>query len=158
MSARILVALRIKATPERVFEAFTAEIGQWWRANPLFDFTPRSPGILAFEPGPEGCLVEILPNGRRFEIGRVRVWSPPTRLVVGWRQATFAPGVETEVEVRFEPAGGETRVTVEHRGWDAIPQDHVARHGFSNGIFLTRHGQWWRDLLAALADHRSLRS
>lgn len=158
MSSRILVALRIKAAPERVFDAFTAEIGQWWRANPLFAFTPRSPGNLEFEPGPEGRLVEVLPNGRRFEIGRVRAWSPLARLVFGWRQAAFAPGFETEVEVRFEPVDGETRVTVEHRGWDQIPQDHVARHGFPNQMFLTRHGQWWRDLLAALADHRSLRS
>lgn len=47
MSSRILVALRVPASPERAFEAFTAEIGQWWRPNGLFQFTPRSPGTLA---------------------------------------------------------------------------------------------------------------
>ena len=37
-----------------------------------------------------------------FEIGRIRAWEPPRRLVFGWRQATFAPDQDTEVEVRFE--------------------------------------------------------
>ena len=43
MSSRVVVALRIKASPERVFEAFTTEIAIWWRPNGLFAFTPRSP-------------------------------------------------------------------------------------------------------------------
>jgi hypothetical protein len=30
----------------------------------------------------------------------------------------------------------ETRVTVEHRGWDSVPQEHVARHGFPDAVFL----------------------
>jgi hypothetical protein len=85
-----------------------------------------------------------------FEIGQIRAWQPPHRLVVGWRHATFAPGQDTEVEVRFEAVGEETRVTVEHTGWDSVPIDHVARHGFPTGVFLQRHGEWWRALLAAL--------
>ncbi len=147
MSSKILVALRIEAPPEVVFDAFTADIGLWWRPNPLFSFTPRSPGVLAFE---DGRLVERLPTGKVFEIGPVRVWSRGERLVFGWRQASFAPGMDTEVEVRFEPVEGFTRVTVEHRGWDTVPAGHVARHGFPDTLFLRRHGEWWRDLLAAL--------
>ena len=65
----------------------------------------------------------------------------------GWRQATFAADQTTEVEVRFDPVGGETRVTVEHRGWEAIPAAHVAKHGWANPIFLQRHGEWWKALL-----------
>ena len=151
MSSRVLVALRVAASPERAFEAFTGEIGQWWRPNPLFAFTPRDPGMLSFEPGEGGRLIQTLPGGRIFEIGRVRVWRPPERLVFGWRQATFAPDQETEVEVRFEPVGSETRVTVEHRGWDSVPAAHVARHGFPDPVFLRRHGEWWQALLDALA-------
>jgi uncharacterized protein YndB with AHSA1/START domain len=152
---KVLVALRVKAAPERAFTAFVEEIGVWWRPNPLFRFTPRSPGVLSFEPpdgeGRGGRLVEILPGGKVFEVGRIRVWEPPHRLVVGWRQATFASGQDTEVEVRFEPVeGGETRVRVEHTGWDSVPIDHVARHGFPLGVFLQRHGEWWRDLLSSM--------
>jgi uncharacterized protein YndB with AHSA1/START domain len=147
VSSRVLVALRVAVGPDRAFEAFTREIGEWWSSNALFRFTPREPGVLSFEPGEGGRLVETLPSGKVFEIGRVSVWSPPTRLVFGWRQATFAPDQATEVEVRFEPVGDETRVTVEHSGWDSVPAAHVARHGFPDQVFLERHARWWQVLL-----------
>ena len=149
MSSRVLVALRIKATPARTFAAFTQEIGAWWRPNALFAFTPRACGVLSFEPGEGGRLIETRADGKVFEIGGIRVWAPPSRLVFGWRQASFAEGQDTEVEVRFEAVGDETRVTVEHTGWDSVPAGHVARHGFPNAVFLRRHGEWWRALLSA---------
>jgi uncharacterized protein YndB with AHSA1/START domain len=152
VTSRVVVALRVKATPERAFDVFTREIGLWWRHNPLFQFTPRDPGVLSFEPGAEGRLIETLANGKVFEIGRIRAWEPPSRLVVGWRQAAFRPGQDTEVEVRFEPVGDQTRVTVEHRGWESVPQDHVARHSFPDAIFLRRHGEWWQALLDAVKE------
>jgi uncharacterized protein YndB with AHSA1/START domain len=149
MASRILVSLRIKARPERAFEAFTKEISLWWRPNTLFAFTPREPGILSFEPGEGGRLIETRNGGKIFEVGKIRVWSPPLRLVFGWRQASFTPEQLTEVEVSFEPVGEETRVTVEHHGWDTVPTAHVARHGFENSVFLRRHGEWWQTLLVA---------
>jgi uncharacterized protein YndB with AHSA1/START domain len=161
MSSKVLVALRIKAAPLRVFEVFTADIGAWWKPNALFSFTPRSPGVLAFEDRGEGegegtRLVERLPSGKVFEIGPVHVWDPGKRLVFGWRQASFAPGMDTQVEVRFEPVGDETRVTVEHRGWDTVPIEHVARHRFPDAVFLQRHAEWWRALLTGLASRAAM--
>lgn len=150
MASRVLVALRVPAAPQRAFDAFTGQIGRWWRPSPLFAFTPRSPGVLAFEGGEGGRLIETLPTGKVFEIGKVKVWSPPERLVFSWRQTTFAPDQDTEVEVRFESMGEETRVTVEHRGWDTVPAAHVARHGFPDQVFLLRHAEWWQALLASL--------
>ena len=152
MSSKIIVALRVPASPARAFKAFTQEIGLWWRPSPIFPFTPRSPGVMAFEPGEGGRLTETLASGKVFEIGRIRVWAPGERLVFGWRQATFTPDQDTEVEIRFEAVGEETRVTVEHRGWDSVPADHVARHGFPDAIFLRRHGEWWQVLVASLRD------
>jgi uncharacterized protein YndB with AHSA1/START domain len=149
VSSKVLVSLRVKAPPERAFDAFVGQIGAWWRPNPLFAFTPRDPGAMSFEPGAGGRLITTLASGKVFEIGRIRAWEPPTRLVFGWRQATFAPDQDTEVEVRFEPVGDETRVTVEHFGWDSVPAAHVARHGFANAVFLTRHGEWWQALLGS---------
>lgn len=148
MSSKILVALRIAAPPEVVFDAFTGDIALWWRPNGLFSFTPRSPGLMAFE---DDRLVERLASGRVFEVGKVKVWERGARLVFGWRQASFAPGMDTEVEVRFEAVDEGTRVTVEHRGWDSVPAENVARHGFPDRIFLQRHGEWWRTLLSGLA-------
>jgi uncharacterized protein YndB with AHSA1/START domain len=149
VTSRILVSLRVAATPERAFAAFTREIGAWWRPDPLFAFTRRAPGRLAFEPGPGGRLVETSADGETFEIGAITAWEPGVRLAFTWRQASFAPEQTTHVEIRFEPVGNETRITVEHRGWDAIPQDHVARHEFPDAVFLSRHGEWWQTLLAA---------
>ena len=145
--SRILVALRVAASPEHAFEVFTREIGSWWQPNVLFRFTPRSPGVVRFEGGEGGRFIEELPDGKIFEIGRVRAWEPGSRLVFGWRQATFARDQDTEVEVRFEAVGEETRVTVEHRGWDSVPKEHVARHGFEAILFLRHHGEWWQALL-----------
>jgi len=147
MTSRILVSLRVATMPERAFEMFVGEIGAWWRPNALFRFTPGSPGVLAFEPGLGGRLTETSADGGVFEIGRITVWDPGVRLAFTWRQASFAPEQMTEVEVRFEPVGSETRVTVEHRGWETIPQEHVARHTFPDAIFLQRHGEWWQSLL-----------
>ena len=149
MTSKVLVSLRVAADAERAFAVFTREVGQWWCPNAMFAFTPRSPGRLAFEEGLGGAFTETLPNGKVFEIGRITAWEPGARLAFTWRQATFRPGQMTQVEVRFEPMGEETRVTVEHRGWDSVPREHVARHGIPDTLFLTRHGQWWQELLGA---------
>jgi hypothetical protein len=83
-----------------------------------------------------------------FEIGRIIAWEPGVRLAFTWRQATFTSGKITEVEVRFESVGNETRLTVEHRGWETVPLEHVARHGFPDTVFLRRHAEWWQVQLA----------
>jgi hypothetical protein len=145
-----MISVRVKVTPVRAFEAFTREIAAWWRPNAEFRFTPRSPGALSFEGGEGGRFIETLPNGKVFEVGDIRVWRPGEKLVFGWRCAWFEDGQDTEVEVRFEPVGDETRVTVEHRGWDGVPQGNIARHGFPIGFFLQREAEWWRAMLSDL--------
>ena len=152
MTSRVLVSVRVRTSPGRAFEIFTRDIALWWTPNTLFQFTSGRRGSLAFEPQEGGRFTETLANGTVFEIGRIRVWQPGERLVFGWRQATFQPGQDTEVEVTFEAVGTETRVTVTHRGWDSVPDEHVARHGFPEAIFLRRHGEWWQALLARLRD------
>ncbi len=140
----VLVALRVKASPERAFDAFTGEIGSWWRPDPLFPVTPRGDGTLAFEGGAGGRLVTRLPNGKNFEIGRVIEWRRGAKLAFTWRHATFTDEQETRVEVTFEPVGAETRVSVTHMGWTDIPREHVARHGFPDHATLMRVADWWR--------------
>lgn len=151
MTSKVYVALRVKAAPSRAFAAFVGEIGAWWRPNGLFQTTPRAPGVLAFEPGEGGRLTETLASGKVFEIGRVRVWDPPHRLVFSWRQANFPPELSTEVEVRFEAVGEETRVSVEHRGFDRVPEG-AARHGFPDEVLLMRLADWWRTLLTSFRE------
>ena len=149
MTASVLVALRVAAPPERAFAAFTEEIALWWTPHLAFQITPRGDGRLSFEGGAGGRLITTLPNGKVFKIGDIQAWDPPTRLVFTWRQATFAPEMQTAVEVSFEPVGEETRVTVMHAGWTTIPREHVARHGFPD-LFTQRYvGDWWRASLVA---------
>ncbi len=154
-SSRVLVALRVPATAERAFAAFTNEIALWWQPSGLFQFTDGRTGTLAFEPGPTGRLIETYDDGTAFVIGDIRVWEPPHRLVLTWRHATFATDQGTELHVRFdavrEPTA-HTRVTVEHFGWDAIPAGHAARHGFPLATFQLRFASWWQTLLGALID------
>lgn len=150
MVSTVLVALRVAATPQRAFEVFTQEIATWWRPHPLFQITPRGDGVLRFEPGPGGRLIAELPNGQVHEVGKIKVWAPGERLVVGWRPGSVPPEQATELEVRFEAVGQETRVTVEHRGWDRVDQANAARHGFPEGPFLQRTAEWWRGELASL--------
>ena len=151
MTSKVDVALRVKASPERAFAAFVGEIGAWWRPNSLFQTTPRAPGRLAFEPGEGGRLTETLASGKVFEIGRILVWEPPHRLTFSWRQANFPPELTTQVEVCFEAVGEETRVSVEHRGFDQVPEG-AARHGFPDEVLLMRLAEWWRALLTSYRD------
>lgn len=153
MTSRVLVALRIAAPPSRVFTAFTAEIKQWWRPHGLFESNGRTDGRLTIEAGLGGRLIETYPDGEEFEVGNVRVWDPPNHLVFSWRAASFPPDRETEVQVRFEDVAGGTRVVVEHLGWDGIPREHAARHGFPLLPFQQRLAEWWQALLGSLADY-----
>jgi len=150
VTSKVYVSLRVRASAERAFQVFVGQIGAWWRPNALFATTPRAPGRLAFEPGQGGRLTETLADGKVFEIGRITAWEPPARLVFSWRQASFPPDLATEVEVRFEAQGEETRVSVEHRGFTRVPLGNAARHGFPDALLQMRLAEWWRDLLDAL--------
>ena len=150
MTSKVYVALRVAASSERAFTAFVDEIGAWWRPNMLFQTTPR-PGRLSFEPGEGGRLIEPRAGDKVFEIGRILAWEPPHRLVFSWRQANFPPDLHTEVEVVFEAVGRETRVSVEHRGFDRVPAG-AARHGFPDEVLLMRLAEFWRSQIEGLRD------
>lgn len=156
-ASRVLVAVRVPMPAKRAFIAFTEQIGQWWQPNSIFQFTPGRVGTMVFESGPDGRLLERYDDGTEFVIGRVRLWDPPRRVVLGWRQASFAADQDTELHVSFEQVTGDgvqTRVTVEHFGWDRIPPEGAARHGFPLGVLQLRFAEWWQAQLGALAATR----
>jgi uncharacterized protein YndB with AHSA1/START domain len=157
VTSKVLISLRVPADPARAFEAFTRDISSWWQPSPLFPLTPFGDGELAFEPGVGGRLITHLANGETFEIGRISAWEPGKRIVFGWRHTSFAAAESTEVEVLFELVGQETRVSIEHRAWDRIPQRHVARHGFPEIVTLQKVADWWRASLWAFRDQLTLR-
>jgi uncharacterized protein YndB with AHSA1/START domain len=145
---RVLVATRVPCEPAEAFTRFTAEIGEWWQPNDLFQFSEGRTGTLAFESREGGRLIETYDDGTAFVVGVIRTWAPPRLLVLSWRYASFSPDLSTELHVIFEPTGpGQTRVTVEHYGWEAIPSDHASRHNFPVATFQLRFAEWWRSLL-----------
>ena len=131
---------------ERAFELFTAEISGWW--PPDRRHTGDAASALFLEK--TGRFFERASDGREVELGKVRTWEFPTRLVLD-----FYPGTDaehpTEVEVRFEtdPASSSrTRVTVLHRPTAASAELFGSR--------VSRYVASWDQVLPALAHAAAL--
>lgn len=150
----VRVTVTVRAPPEVAFRVFTEETDLWWRHGPAYRVAGRLPGVLAFEPGVGGRLVERFPSPagpREHVAGTILAWDPPSRLCFEWRAVNFAAHERTEVELRFEPtASGGTRVTLTHTGLAALRPDHPVKHGRPHREFLADLGGWWGGLLAAL--------
>ncbi|MEM7413408.1 MAG: SRPBCC domain-containing protein [Myxococcota bacterium] len=142
------VSTTLAVAPDLAFRLFTEEVDLWWKGGPRFRWYPERGGTLRFEPGVGGRFLEDYGDDA-FEVGRVRVWEPATRLVFDFRARNFSPDQSTEVDVTFEAVGEGCRVTVVHSGWDAIAADHPARHGMDAASFDAMMGLWWADLLNA---------
>ena len=118
MAAEPLTAsVHIEAAPEQVFEYFTSPeaIVRWMGDYALLE--PSSGG--AFEVDINGVPV----RWRYLEV------EPPHRLLISWGHAgsdRLPPGAST-VEVRLSPAGGGTRVEIEHRDLPEEMRDAFGR-------------------------------
>jgi len=153
----VRVTSRVEVDADTAFRVFTEEVDLWWRQGPRFRWHVQRGGTLRFESGAGGRFLEVYPNGESFEVGKIRIWDPPRRLVFGFRARSFGPDENTEVEVRFEPIGVATDVTVLHRGFSALRADHPARHGLGSGDFENLMGTFWADLLTAARQHAAAR-
>ena len=92
------------------------------------------------EPRKGGRWYTTHEDGSETVVGHMLVWEPPHRIVFTW--VTPNKG-NTEVDVRFTPVTGGTRVEVEHRGLELMGGEG---HAFGTG---------WDEVLAcyqALAD------
>jgi len=147
ITASVVVAL----PPTAAFEVFTEEVDVWWRRGPEYRVGAETSSELSFEPGLGGRLLESVGgHGEPLELGRIDVWEPGRRLALDWRGPNFEPGQTTRVEIRFEPVGEGTRVTVAHSGWASLPPDHPVRHGLPDDDVYRMWGSWWRNQLAGL--------
>lgn len=149
----VKAAVSVRLPPARAFALFTDQMNAWWRRGPKFRHAGVRQGLIHIEPGVGGRLFESWDEGgaeRVFEVGLVTRWTPPDGLAFTWRNANFADGEVTEVEVSFEAMGVTTMVTVVHRGWSSVRADHPARHGLDVAGFQRMLGLWWGDQLRAL--------
>jgi len=152
-TAGIVATTIVDAVPETAFEIFTSEVDAWWKQGPRFRPSVQGQGVLTFEPGVGGRLLETYDDQSHFVFGRVKIWDPGQRLVFELIGRDFLPGESTEVDVRFEAVGAGTRVTIEHRGWDRFPADHPVRHGLEGTAFDNVMSVWWADLLVSIRLH-----
>jgi uncharacterized protein YndB with AHSA1/START domain len=155
----VSVTTVVAVDADTAFSVFTDDIDLWWRRGPGHQFRPGADGAMRFDPGPEGRLVQVFDARGEdvYEVGRVLVWEPGKRLAFEFHGFNYEPDQMTQVEVRFEPVDAGTRVTLEHRGWDSLPQDHPARHGLDSAAFASTIGVFWADLLVRVrtrASHR----
>jgi uncharacterized protein YndB with AHSA1/START domain len=144
--AKLIRTIEVPTDPERAFRAFTDEIGSWYRGGPhSWNDPDRAIGI-RFEPGVGGRLLEIYAKGEPYVRGDVTAWEPGSRLVFEWH-SDFLPRVEppTEVEVRFTAIPEGTRVTLEHRGLERLPEA-IARR-FATRAW-ARFVRWYAEYLA----------
>lgn len=111
---------------EEAFRVFTAEARSWWPVE-RHSINVEVDEIV-FEPEVGGTVYEIGANGERGHWATVLEWEPPTKLVLAWNILERA-GDATEVEVRFIPEGGRTRVELEHRGWENVELEAPAKRG-----------------------------
>jgi uncharacterized protein YndB with AHSA1/START domain len=153
------VSVRVAVPRAAAFAIFTEEIDRWWRRGRKFRHAGDRRGIIRIEPGVGGRLFESFDSDSGtvvFETGRVVAWEPPARFALEWRNSNFAPHEKTLVQVAFDEANGDdgegTLVTVRHSGWEALPDDHPARHGKVGAAFARMIGMWWADLLTSLRE------
>jgi uncharacterized protein YndB with AHSA1/START domain len=120
MPAPVRKSVRVGAPPERAFEAFTAGVGRWWPKTHHIGASDLDTQVI--EPKAGGRWYERGVDGVECALGKVLVWEPPARLVLGWQLTPdwkFDPDLMTEVEVRFIPNGPKaTLVELEHRNLD----------------------------------------
>ena len=96
--------------PPAAFALFTQKIAQWWPADRRHTQDPASEIFLL----PSGRFYERARDGQEVELGHVRAWELPSRILLDFFIAT-GPDKPTEVEITFTAQDGGTRVTVTHR-------------------------------------------
>jgi hypothetical protein len=106
----IVKSVMLPLAPLAAFELFTQKIGMWWPANRRHTQDPASEIFLL----QSGRFYERARDGREVELGYVRSWELPSRILFDFFIAT-GPEKPTEVEITFAADEGGTRVTVIHR-------------------------------------------
>lgn len=148
-------SITVRASVERAFQVFTAEMDTWWPRSHHIGKVPMKKTLME---GWEGgrCYSEQI-DGSECDWGRVVVWEPPARFVMAWQidhKWGYQPDLakSSEVEVRFTPtADGGTQVDLEHRYFDRMGEGASEMR-----VAVGNPGGWsgLLDLFAARAEER----
>lgn len=132
-------SIHVRRPVETTFRLFTDAIGKWWPLREGVSMDPKRAADMILEARVGGRFFERFADGEECEIGVVTACAPPERIVFTFKMPSWEGA--TEVEVRFSPDVGGTRVDLEHRGWErAGAKARDARPAFDGG---------WDKVLAA---------
>jgi len=132
----IVKSVVLPLSPPRAFALFTEAIATWWPPERRHTNDPASEIFLL----KNGRFYERARDGREVELGHVRFWDPPHRILLDFFIAT-GPEKPTEVEIVFVPFGQDTQVTVTHRPKPSSEALWTER--------APRYERAWQDVLAA---------
>jgi uncharacterized protein YndB with AHSA1/START domain len=138
----------VRSDVSHTFEVFVATIGRWWPLRPFSAGESRVADVV-FEQRAGGRVYEIWDDGTTVDWGSVLVFEPPHRFVMTWCMTPAA----TEVELRFVALSATlTRVSVEHRGWEALADADAAKDcalpgGYAGGAYV----KGWETILSRFA-------
>jgi uncharacterized protein YndB with AHSA1/START domain len=139
-------SIRVRASAERAFRAFTTEMDSWWPRTHHIGKSPMK--RVVFEGRRGGAIYTDQEDGTPCPWGTVLTWEPPHRFVFAWQvnpDWQYEPDLAkcSEVEVRFTPADdGTTLVELEHRNLErhggdcATMRDKVNQEGGWNGLLV----------------------
>ena len=148
-AAAVRKSITVMAGVERAFRVFTEDYDSWWPRSHHIGKSPMKKAIIETKQG--GRCYSEQEDGSECDWGQVLAWEPPRRLVIAW-QITHEWGYQpdlaqsSEVEIRFTPVDGGTRVDLEHR--------HLDRHGVGAAPMRTAidSPNGWSGLLQLFAD------
>jgi uncharacterized protein YndB with AHSA1/START domain len=135
----LVVRKTIRATPERLFDAWTqpAQLRKWWGPGDV----ECTEAQIDLRVGGHYRIANRFPDGRIVWItGQFELIEPPDRLVYTW--SVEPQTVRERVTVRFERRGDGTDLIVMHERIADEPTRDV-------------HEQGWRDCLEGLAEFAS---
>ncbi len=108
----------VNVPQQHAFKVFTERMGAWWPLK-THHIAKQAAETAVIEQMAGGRWFERGVDGSECEWGRVLVWEPPARVILGWKISSewkYDPDFLTEVEVRFVAEGPRTtRVELEHR-------------------------------------------
>lgn len=123
----VVKIITVPGEPGKVFELFTARIGEWW------PFDTHSIGgedavDARIDPKVGGRVYEVTSQGEEHDWGRVVEWAEAERLAFDWHPG-LPDSEATHVEITFRQTAEGTEVTLVHDGWGARGEEAARLRG-----------------------------
>lgn len=139
----------VRSDRGHTFDTFVKTIGIWWPVTPFSAGKDRVRDV-TFERFEGGRVYETWQDGTEIDWGNVLVWAPPERFAMTWNMTP----VVTEVELTFAVLGPLlTKVAVEHRGWEQLTEEQLAKDCALPGGYLGgSYNEGWARILTCFVE------